>query len=93
MTVIISCGFQRVETKKFRKKSISKGKKLIYSNHVGHVTEEILNEKRILRGLVLRETPGGQSGKNVINFYNPVIEVNIQINIVSVEKKLLQVEK
>ncbi|XP_071575636.1 uncharacterized protein [Temnothorax nylanderi] len=76
MSVIIKCGFQSVKLNLFRKKSVSKGKKLFYSNHVGHISEEILQFKRILRGTVLRETPGGFSTKNNTNFYKPVIELN-----------------
>jgi len=77
MVVLISTGFQEVDTTVFRKKSLSKGKKLVESSHVSKVCEELREDGlRRLKGRVLRETPGAASEKNNTNYYYVFIEVD-----------------
>lgn len=77
MEVILTCGFQIINIDIFRKKSISKGYKLLKSNHVGHVRETIRDDKSEVTGTVLRETPGATSTRKNENFYQPYIKVII----------------
>ncbi|KAH0820415.1 hypothetical protein GEV33_002376 [Tenebrio molitor] len=75
MQVIITCGFQSIDTSCFRKKSLFKGKKLLESYHVSDVKEIIDHPCRRVIGTVLRETPGAHSAKKH-NTYTPEVQLN-----------------
>jgi hypothetical protein len=78
MQVIITCGFQSIDTSCFRKKSLFKGKKLLESYHVSDVKEIIDHPCRRVIGTVLRETPGAHSAKKH-NTYTPEVQVFVQL--------------
>lgn len=75
MIIEITCGFLPVNTSIFRKKSLSKGKKLLESFHVSDVKEVVDGQSRKLIGTVLRETPGAHSTRRHENTYTPVVQV------------------
>lgn len=76
MVVVISCGFQAVDTNRFRKKSLEKGKQLCESFHISQVREEIHAENvRIIKGIVLKETPSNISKGQKGNIYKVTVEV------------------
>lgn len=79
MTHIIQSGFEEIDLSIFRRKSLSKGKKLVYSFHVSNVTEKIDGQYRDISGSVLRGTPGSDSTKKKQNIYLPKIVVRIKI--------------
>lgn len=69
MSLILKNYFQEVNIACFRKKSISKGQKLLTSCHVSDVREERQDDEIFIKGTVLRETPGATSTKKNENLY------------------------
>lgn len=74
----IKSGFQPVITDCFRKRSLSKGRKLLESFHVSNVKEDIVNNVHQISGEVLRETPGAKSEKLKTNIYKPNVKVKLE---------------